>query len=391
MQNRRVKKRPPRRRLAWQDRTLLIVGITLLSMLLLRIETSRADVNDWGLELTSAHGSTLQLALDTAISAEISGTLARVSISQQFRNDSPHWAEGVYRFPMPAGAAVDRMHIQINDRIKGEIHQKDQARRIYQQASTAGQTASIVEQQRQNQFETRLTNIGPGEEIRVTISFLQNVSFTDGEYSLRLPMTFTPRWDPPRSASLTHTPSPTRDAAVSPELVRSSARHDHQLALEIELLSSIGLATIESRYHDVDIQPAYGGYRIELLNAFERTDRDFELSWAPDLQSIPQTTATSWDGGDAIYAQLMLTPPLAADVTPQPREVIFVIDTSGSMEGASLQQATAALLSGLQLLGADDRFNIIQFNSTSEALFATSVPVDAAEIRQATQYLHSLV
>ena len=120
----------------------------------------------------------------------------------------------------------------------------------------AGQTASIVEQQRPNQFETRLTNIGPGEEILVTISFLQNVAFSNGEYSLRLPMTFTQRWDPPHpltaSLSLT-TPSPL-DSTVSPELVAAHVRRDHQLELEIELLSGIGLATIESRYHDVDIQ-----------------------------------------------------------------------------------------------------------------------------------------
>jgi Ca-activated chloride channel family protein len=380
-----------RRRLRWQDRTLLIIGITLMLMLLLRIETSRADATDWGMELNSANGSSLHVALDTAISAEISGTLARVSVTQQFRNNSPNWVEGVYRFPLPDGAAVDRMHIEVGNRIlEGEIHEKTQARRIYQHAATSGRTASLVEQQRRNQFETRLANIGPGEEIHVTISFLQNVGFLNGEYSLRLPMTFTPRWEPPASHSdLSARKAPHR-AAASPMLVAASDSSAHHLELEIRLLSSIGLASIESRYHDVEIQPEASGYRTRLLDTTSRTDRDFDLAWAPDLQSVPQTTVMTWDGGDAIYTQVMLTPPLAADVTPQAREVVFVIDTSGSMNGDSLHQAREALLRGLQLLGPDDNFNIVQFNSVAEMLFPASEPVGRKSIQQAADYLHGL-
>jgi Ca-activated chloride channel family protein len=285
------------------------------------------------------------------------------------------------------------MHIEVGGRIlEGEIHEKDQARRIYQHASASGQTASLVEQQRQNQFETRLANIGPGEEIRVTISFLQNVAFLNGEYSLRLPMTFTPRWDPPAplTTSLMDSRSATPSDATPPQLVSASDRYDHHLELDIHLLSSIGLASIESRYHDVDIQPAVGGYFIALLDTGNRTDRDFELAWAPDLQSVPQITAMTWDGIDGIYTQVMLTPPHAADVTPQPREVVFIIDTSGSMEGGSLQQARDALLRGLQLLGPDDNFNIVQFNSAAEVLFPASVPVTATTLQQARNFLHGL-
>ena len=99
----------------------------------------------------------------------------------------------------------------------------------------------------------------------------------------------------------------------------------------------------------------------------------------------------TWDDGDAVYAQLMLMPPAVTALDPQPREVIFIIDTSGSMEGASLVQAKAALMRGLEQLGEHDRFNLVQFNNKTESLFKESVPATSVYIQQARQYIHVLV
>ena len=173
------------------------MGITLLSLVLIRIETAQAADDDWGLQLDTTNASSLQLALDTHIHVEVSGLAARVEVTQQFENPSDHWAEGIYRFPLPGDAAVDRMHIEVGGRIiEGEIQERKTARRVYQQAKSDGLTASLVEQHKPNQFETRLANIGPGERINVTIGFLVNISLDDGAFSLRLPMTFTPRGGP---------------------------------------------------------------------------------------------------------------------------------------------------------------------------------------------------
>jgi Ca-activated chloride channel family protein len=373
--------RKTRRGLPWQDRTLLTLGIVLLTLVLLRIETASAQEPQWGLVLDHGALQDLQLALDTRIYAEVTGLAARVEVTQVFSNNSQDWAEGVYRFPLPAGAAVDRLRIQVGERlIVGEIQEKETAERVYQQARADGVTASLVSQQRPNQFETRLANIGPGEEIQVTIGFLVNVGFSQGGFSLRLPMTFTPRWDPTREG-----------AALQPQLAPAAERPEQQLELEVFLHSGIGYAAIESSYHDVEITPEAQGYSVRLADGVARPDRDFELSWFPDLQAVPQSALLAWDGGDAVYAQLMMVPPLAGSVDAQPREVVFIIDTSGSMDGPSIEQARAALHNGLAELGAHDQFNLIQFNSDTELLFPASVPAAASRLAVAADYIDSLV
>jgi len=381
---RKLAQRPGRRRLRWQDRTLLIVGIVLGTLLLLRLETASAATQQWGLEFSSAFGEETQLALDTDFRVEVSGLVARAEVTQLFTNPGSDWAEGVYRFPLPDGAAVDRLRVQVGERvIEGEIREKQTARRSYAQALVDGFTASLVEQQKENQFETRLANIGPGERISVTIGFLINVRYEEGAFSLRLPMTFTPRWD--GGARLIP-----GEAAPQPLFTAGAGRPDRRLNMEFLIRTGIGFAAIESRYHDVDIEPTDYGYRVTLRDGGERSDRDFELAWYPDLQAAPQAALMTWDGGDAIYAQLVMVPPAPGAVFRAAREVVFVIDTSGSMQGESLSQAQAALVNGLAELDAGDYFNLVQFNSDFELLFDDSVPATPQNLVWARHYIDTL-
>ena len=371
----------------WQDRTLLTLGAVLLALFVIRTETAVADEQVWGLQLKSESGVYTELAIDTGIEIDITGLVARVEITQQFTNRGSAWAEGVYRFPLPQGAAVDRMTVRVGDRIlEGEIQEKETARRIYQKARDAGKTATIVEQQRRNQFETRLANIGPGEAIEITISYLQNVSYSDFSYHLRLPMTFTPRWEP----GLQTTSGKVQTKQATPQMIAAGSTHGFKLNLHANLVSAVEFAAIESRYHDVDIRQVDNGYSIELLNPSELADRDFELSWTPSLQSHPSASLTTFNDGDSVYAQLMLAPPLADTISPQAREVILIIDTSGSMEGPSLVQAKKALSHALNSLGPDDYFNLLQFNSVTEQLFDQSVPVTQASLYMAQNFINRL-
>ena len=374
---------------SWQDRVLLILIAALLLMFVIRTELAIADEQEWGLQLKSGSFTVTELALDTGIQLDITGLVARVEITQQFTNHGIDWAEGVYRFPLPADAAVDRMRIKVGERLlEGEIQEKQIARQTYQKARDAGQTATIVEQQRRNQFETRLANIGPGESIEITIGYLLNVDYSNFSYFLRLPMTFTPRWEPghPQDPELQTVVTP----VPQPQLVPAASSTGHHLKLQARLVSTAEFAAIESRYHDVDIRKVDNGYTVELLNPDERGDRDVELSWTPALQSQPSAALTTFNDGDSVYAQLMLAPPLTDSIQPQAREVILVIDTSGSMEGASLVQAKAALVHALGSLGSDDYFNLLQFNSGTEQLFEQSVPVTGRSLYMAQNFITGL-
>jgi Ca-activated chloride channel family protein len=383
--SRRRRPGPNRRKLRWEDRALLLVAVTLLLLLIIRVETARADEHFFGLEFTGASGMQRMLAMDTDIQVEVTGMVARIEARQVFRNTGQRWAEAVYRFPLPVGAAVDRMRVNVADRIlEGVIEEKKEALRQYQQAKSAGKSASLVEQQKANQFETRLANIGAGEEVSVTISFLAPVSYRDGIFSLQIPLTFTPRWE--------REPSPASQITFLKSDSGDSFRRldDHRLAIDVELRSGMSLASIESRYHDINIHPSPGGYRVYLANPDTRMDRVFELNWAPEFGATPEATLTTFDGGDSVYALLMLAPPLTEALDPQPREVVFVIDTSGSMSGTSMKQAKAALKLGLQFLGPDDRFNLIRFSSDSERLFRESEPVYPAFMLEAEEFIEDL-
>ena len=382
----RSKKRTSRV-MRWQDRTLLTLGAVLVILFVIRTETATADQQVWGLEMQGVTGGYTELAIDTFIQLDITGLVARVEIIQHFSNDSNLWAEGIYRFPLPVGAAVDRMRIKIGKRVlEGEIQEKETARRIYQKARDAGQTASIIEQQRPNQFETRLANIGPGEAIEVTISYLQNVSYSDFSYRLRLPMTFTPRWEPSNLAATVITGI----NQSSPLLIPAADSNNHRLSLQATLVTALDFAAIESRYHDVDIRQVDNGYQIELLNTGEVTDQDFELSWTPAFKSHPVASLTTFNDGHSVFAQLMLVPPLADSIKRLAREVILIIDTSGSMQGASLVQAKAALSHALASLGEDDYFNLLEFNSDTTQLFDQSVPVTQTSQYMAQNFINSL-
>jgi len=377
-------RRPPtarkRRALCWEDRILLILAALLMVLLIFRVETARADDAFYGIEFGDETAALRAVALNTGIDIEVTGLLARVTVTQVFRNTGPDWAEATYRFPLPDGAAVDRLLVAAGGRLlEGEIREKTDARRTYQQARDAGQVASLVEQQRANQFQTRLANIAAGEEIRVSIGFLARVDFSDGAYGLDMPLTFTPRFTPAdRGTGRLHW------------FLAADGSDSHFLELEVRLNTGLQLASIESRHHDIDILPTPQGYRLTLVDPDTRSDRVFALRWTPEFGATPEAVATTWDSADATYALALLTPPLATALEPQPREVVFVIDTSGSMAGASLEQAAAALRQGLGFLDESDWFNLVEFNSDANLLFEDSQPATPLNRDRADRFIAGL-
>ena len=146
---------------------------------------------------------------------DISGMIATVSLEQSFHNNSEQWVEGIYAFPLPEQAAVRTMEMMVgNRRIVGTIKEKSVARKIYQEAKKSGKKASLVEQQRPNLFTNKVANIGPGERITVRLEYVQKLDYKKGEFSLRFPMTITPRYMPaggrPNESEFKH-----RDLTVS--------------------------------------------------------------------------------------------------------------------------------------------------------------------------------
>ena len=131
----------------------------------------------------------------TEVRAAISGFLARVTVTQTFENAAAQQIEAVYAFPLPEDAAVDDMTIQAGSRtVRGVIRKREDARAIYEHAKQTGHVAALLDQERPNVFTQSVANILPGEQVTVTISYLQTLEYENGAYQFVFPMVVGPRY-----------------------------------------------------------------------------------------------------------------------------------------------------------------------------------------------------
>jgi Ca-activated chloride channel homolog len=310
--------------------------------------------------------------------ARVTGNTARVTVTQRFSNPTDAWMEGLYVFPLSATAAVDQLELQLGDRvIRGDIQPREIARKTYETARAAGRRAGLVDQSRPNMFTTAVANIPPRGEIAVRIAYLEVVPWRDGRYTLLLPLAITPRYTPGAE--------PGAAGATTPELVAADPQHAR---IEIELAAGVPLAALTSHHHTVSTEESGGHIRVFAERA--TADRDFELTWAPVIAPDTHATVYTEQFEGETHALVLLVPPAAPSGEPPPREVVFVIDTSGSMGGPSIAQAKAALALGVQRLGPRDRFNIIRFSNDAAALFPASRPADPLTRQVARGFIASL-
>jgi Ca-activated chloride channel homolog len=295
----------------------------------------------------------------------------------------------------------------VGDRvIVGEIKERQQARIIYEQAQRNGQKAALTEQERPNIFTNSVANIGPGETVLVQIEYQEPVHQSGNEFSLRVPMVVGPRYNPAplvQSVDLrpggggwgatTTDPVPDRDR-IAPQVL-DPAEHApvNPTAITVRLQAGFPLGEVKSHHHQVRIESPDDSTRlIRLAEGLVPADRDFELSWKPATEKAPSVGLFREHVGDADYLLAFVTPPSIeqAEQKPLPREVIFVIDNSGSMGGTSIIQAKASLIYALGRLQPNDRFNVIRFDHTMDVLFPNPVPADREHIGNATSFVGAL-
>ena len=356
------------------------------------------EMRSGSLLLRMANGYSTATLLNTDVDMNISGLVARVSVRQEFRNTSQNWVEGVYVFPLPDNAAVDQMRLHIGDRfIEGEIQEKEHAKKTYEQAKQAGKKASLVEQQRANLFTTSVANVAPGELVVIEIEYLEDIRYEEGQFSVRFPMTLTPRYIPgsalPDRTGNGWSPDTDRvpDAStITPPQVTSSKAH--QLSLTASVNAGMPLEIIASRYHPVSVTEANDQYTVSLQSGTVAMDHDFELVWRPVASAAPRAMSFVETIDGKPYYLLMVMPPDQESVpaATMPRETIFIIDTSGSMHGVSIQQARRAVQLALKGLKPTDRFNVIEFNSVTNALFKVSQPVTNQSMTEASRFVQQL-
>lgn len=385
------------------------LGLWLAMLLLLAAQSlvaeaapgAESEVGVGELHFVGAAGPANLLA--TEYDVTVSGLIADTQLSQRFENTSRDWQEAVYTFPLPERASVYSLILRAGERvIEGRIQARESARQDYQQARDEGRQAARVEQQRANLFTTRVANIPPGEAVSVSIRYQQAVSYRSGRFELRLPTTLTPRYMPgqamdPGVSQEWHggwarptTEVPDADA-ISPATVRPEdlGSGSHRARVSLSLHAGLPIARVTSPSHA--LASTWDGDRVLVTprDGDIAMDRDLVVQWEPVRGEEPSAAVfhEHWRGQD--YLMTLLVPGMAGAARLE-RELIFVIDTSGSMAGTSIEQARAALLAGLDTLAPGDRFNVIQFSSSTRRLFPAPVAASPGNRDRARRYVSRL-
>jgi Ca-activated chloride channel homolog len=321
------------------------------------------------------------LRLATRMQVQVTGNLARVHVQQDFSNTGEDWVEGLYVFPLSKDGAVDELLMRIGERtIRGEVQEKTKAQALYNDARAEGRRASIVEQERPNLFTSAVANIAPHTTATIEITYLETLPFRDGRYTLNLPLAITPRYTPGAPQDATGQMPAVAAALINaalgtsatPERVKAARQ---RVSIDIDLEPGFALGDVSSLHHAIETQNAPSGKRVSLHTEDAPADRDFELTWTQAADKQVTGSAFAERIGGETFALLMLSTPQQMDEAVPAREVTFIIDTSGSMQGPSIEQARAALSMGIDRLTQADRFNVIRFASDYSKLFSSPQPV----------------
>jgi Ca-activated chloride channel family protein len=334
----------------------------------------------------------------TDVKAEISGFISRVVVTQEFENPFDDKIEAVYTFPLPQNAAVDDMTMIVGDRtVRGKILPREEAQAVYEAAKSKGKIASLLDQERPNIFTQAVANILPRQQVKITISYVETLNYVNGAYEFVFPMLVGPRYVPgvPKEQSQGNGFAPDTNqvpdaSRITPQSVPFGMRSGHDISLEVALDAGLIIDNIDSKTHPVDIErPDAHSARLRLRDSATIPNKDFILRYDVAGQAIQDALLThrSEKGG---FFTLILQPPdrvTAEDVTP--KELVFVLDTSGSMQGFPIEKAKETMKLALDSLYPSDTFNLITFAGDTRILFPQPVAATRANLSKAQAFLRA--
>lgn len=339
----------------------------------------------------------------TEVRGAISGFMARIEVTQTFENTASQKIEAVYSFPLPENAAVDDMTIQVGARtVRGVIKRREEARAIYEQAKQTGHVAALLDQERPNIFTQAVANIMPGDPVAVTISYLQTLEYEDGSYQFVFPMVVGPRYVPGQpqgkqaggwSPDTDQVPDASR---ITPLVASPGTRAGHDISIELAIDAGVPIQGLRSKSHEISVSRSGASMAaVKLTNLAEIPNKDFILKYDVAGKQISdalmsQATPVGSKLGAGGYFTFVLQPPARvpeSDITP--KELVFVLDTSGSMMGFPIEKAKDLIRHALDELYPGDTFNLITFSGDTHILFPQPVFPTAENIRKAKALLNS--
>ncbi|MBZ4375717.1 VIT domain-containing protein [Corallococcus sp. AS-1-6] len=338
------------------------------------------------------------------VTGELLGGHARVRVTQRYRNDEKRPVEALYTFPLPSDATLSAFSMTCaGRRVAGVVKEREAAFRAYDDAITEGHGAALLDQERANVFTAQVGNLLPGEETRVEVEFLQTLTAEEGSVRWMLPTLVAPRYIPGavHGDRTGHgSAAPTTRVPDADRITPPTGAVDY--GLRMDLLIDVGRdVVVESPSHRITVAKDGTRTRVNLrrdslLKDFAgdevALDRDVVLTMRnanPDVMLTPVVTHRKAEG-PGTFALTVVPDLLNLATTPPRQEVVFVVDTSGSMDGDSLPQAQAALRLCLRHLREGDRFNVIAFENSFRSFSAQTVPFTQRTLEQADAWVAGL-
>ena len=378
----------------------LALTVSLLLIVGLAVTAHAEDFGTGTLKVVSKDQKDVEVPLaHTSVKADVAGYVARVTVTQTFVNSFTDPIEAVYVFPLPHQAAVDAMTMRIGERvIKGVIKKREEARQIYEQARKAGKTASLLEQERPNIFTQSIANIMPGDNIEIEISYVDVLKYEDGEYEFVFPMVVGPRYIPGErvigkqgggwAPDTNRVPDASR---ITPPVLKPGERSGHDIDVSLNIAAGIKFSNIHSPSHWINTKRDDDTTaRITLDERDTIPNKDLIVRYKV-LGSAPTFGGVAYSEGDQGYFLLMLAPKAEykkAEILP--REILFVIDSSGSQQGDPLTKSKELVKRALKGLRPGDTFQVFDFNDIVTSMAPGPVPATAANVRDAKKFVDQI-
>ena len=362
-------------------------------------------------------------ALSSHYDIKVRGDVVNVALTQSFSNPFSRALNATYLFPLNRQAAVHRMKMLVGDElVEAVIKEKQEAQRSFDQAKREGKAAALLTQHRPNQFTQKVANLLPGQLMQITIEYNQVLSKVDGAYQLVVPMVVGPRYEP-RSG---YTNSPVEDeptvysaqtdvvlgAPALPEGRLTYPQIDQTLptypsaagvhidstgvkprvSLSLDLETPLALRRVNSDTHVLAVREISSTQQMIEFDAGQvLDDRDFVLRYRFDGEAMNSGLMTHWDVDDGGYFNLLIEPPSEPGLAAKlPREMVFLLDCSGSMNGLPMRASKAFVVEALSQLTAEDTFRIIRFSDRATEFSSQPLPATAENIRAGKQYIQGL-
>ncbi len=305
------------------------------------------------LEVTSHH-----------VEVKIDGQVAVTSIDQEFYNPNDQRLEGTYMFPVPKGAHIDKFSMEIGGKmVDAELLRADKARQIYEDIVRRMRDPALLEYAGRDLFKIRIFPIEPRSRKPIKISYTELLRSDAGTVTYSYPLSTE----------------------------KFSAQPIKSLSVKVGVKTEQPLASIYSPSHKVEIKRD-GANRavIGYESKDEKPDTDFQLVYNSEARDVGLSLITHKPVGEDGYFLLLAAPTTAKETKPAPKDIVFVVDTSGSMAGPKLQQAKKALEFCVENLNNEDRFEIVRFSTEAEPLFGKLVDADSEHRKRASNFIADL-